>query len=91
VVSVLDIGTNVHRFKPGRVRGIFKGDKNPWHDFLLMGSKAVCPKRFYVMLKNPTDMKIDTSQAKFTAISRQVSLNSPLRVSARYCQGALLD
>jgi hypothetical protein len=43
VVSVLAIGPKVRGFKPGRGRLLFKGDKNPWFDFLRMGSKAVGP------------------------------------------------
>jgi hypothetical protein len=30
-------------FKPGRRQWIFKGDKNPQHAFLRIGSKAVGP------------------------------------------------
>jgi hypothetical protein len=41
--SVLATGPKVHGFKPGRGRSIFKGDKNPWHDFLWRGSEAVGP------------------------------------------------
>jgi hypothetical protein len=37
--------TKVRGFKPGRERWIFKGDKNPQHDFLRKGSKAVGPCR----------------------------------------------
>jgi hypothetical protein len=43
------------------------------------------------MLNNPTGMKRDNSQAKFTAISRQVSPVSQPEVSAGYCQRALAD
>jgi len=41
--SVLAFGTQVRGFKPVRSRRIFKGKKNPQHDFLRRGSKAVCP------------------------------------------------
>jgi hypothetical protein len=33
VVIVLAMGLKVRGFKPGRGRLIFKGDKNPQHDF----------------------------------------------------------
>jgi hypothetical protein len=36
-------------------------------------------------------MKRDTSSAKFTAVSRQVSLALLLNVSAGYCQRALVE
>jgi hypothetical protein len=41
MVIVLAIGPKVRQFKPGRGRRIFKGYKNPLHDFLRWGSKAV--------------------------------------------------
>jgi hypothetical protein len=41
VVSVLATGPKVRGFNPGRGRWIFKGDKNPQHNFLRRGSKAV--------------------------------------------------
>ena len=41
--SVLAFSTQVHGFKPGRSRRIFKGEKNPQHAFLRRGSKAVGP------------------------------------------------
>jgi hypothetical protein len=43
VVSVLATGPKVRGFNPGRGRWNFKGDKNPEHDFLRGGSKAVGP------------------------------------------------
>jgi hypothetical protein len=43
VVSVLAIGPKVRGFKPGQGRWIFKGDKNPKHDFLLRGSETFGP------------------------------------------------
>jgi hypothetical protein len=43
MVIVLAIGPMAHEFKPGRERSIFKGDRNPWHEILLRGSKAVGP------------------------------------------------
>jgi hypothetical protein len=43
------------------------------------------------MLNNPIGMKRDNSQAKFTAISRQVSPVSQPEVSAGYCKRALAD
>jgi hypothetical protein len=33
MVSVLAIDPKFHRFKPGRERWIYKGDKNPQHVF----------------------------------------------------------
>jgi hypothetical protein len=42
------------------------------------------------MLKNHTEYERDTSSAKFIAISRQVSTDSPLRVSAGIFQTALV-
>jgi hypothetical protein len=47
--------------------------------------------RFYGMLKIHTNTKGDSSWAKFTAISRQVSSASLLSVSAGYCQRDLAD
>jgi hypothetical protein len=43
VVSVLEIGSKVRVFKPGRGRRTFKGDKNPQHAFLRTGNTAVSP------------------------------------------------
>jgi hypothetical protein len=43
VVSVLATGRKVRGFDPDRGRWIFKGDKNPEHNFLRRGSKAVGP------------------------------------------------
>jgi hypothetical protein len=43
VVSVLATGPKVRRFDPDRGRWIFKGNKNPEHNFLRRGSKAVSP------------------------------------------------
>jgi hypothetical protein len=43
---VLVSGPEVGGFKPWRRRWIFKGDKNPQHDFLRRGSKAVGPTSF---------------------------------------------
>jgi hypothetical protein len=43
VVSVLATGPKVRGFDPDRGRWIFKGDKNPRHNFLWRGSKAVGP------------------------------------------------
>jgi hypothetical protein len=40
VVSVLATVPNGRGFKPCRDDGFFKGDKNPQHTFLRMGSKA---------------------------------------------------
>jgi hypothetical protein len=40
---VFATGPNGGRFKPGRGDGFFKGDKNPQHTFLRMGSKAGGP------------------------------------------------
>jgi hypothetical protein len=40
VVTVLATGPQVREFEPNRRRWI-KGDKNPQHDFLRRGSKAV--------------------------------------------------
>jgi hypothetical protein len=41
MVIVVAIGPMVCGFKPGRERWIFKGDKNPQHDFPRRGSKTV--------------------------------------------------
>jgi hypothetical protein len=41
--NVLVIGPKVRRFKPGRRRWTFKGDKNQRQTFLRRGSKAVGP------------------------------------------------
>jgi hypothetical protein len=41
MVSVLATGPKVRGFDPDRGRWIFKGDKNPEHNFLRKGSKAV--------------------------------------------------
>jgi hypothetical protein len=37
VVIVIATGPNIRGFTPGRERLIFKGDKNPQHDFLSEG------------------------------------------------------
>jgi hypothetical protein len=42
IVIVLAIGPRVREFKPGCERLIFKGDKNPQHDFRWRVNKAVC-------------------------------------------------
>jgi hypothetical protein len=43
VVSVLATGPKGHGLKPGRGDGLFKGNKNPQHTFLRMGSKVRGP------------------------------------------------
>jgi hypothetical protein len=43
VFIVLATGPKVCGLKPGPGPRIFKGDKNPQHDFFRMGSKAVGP------------------------------------------------
>jgi hypothetical protein len=43
VVIVLAIGPKIRGFQPGRGRWIFKGGKNPQHDCVRRGSKAVGP------------------------------------------------
>jgi hypothetical protein len=43
MVVMLATGHKARGFKPGRGRWIFKGDKNPQHEFLRRGSKAVDP------------------------------------------------
>jgi len=43
------------------------------------------------MLKNPAEYERDILSAKFTVISRQVSPDSLLGVSAGICQRALVD
>jgi hypothetical protein len=40
---MLAIGLKVRGFIPSQGRWIFKGNKNPQHDFLWRGSKAVGP------------------------------------------------
>jgi hypothetical protein len=42
-VIVIAIEPMAHEFKPGRERSILKGDRNPWHETLLRGSKAGGP------------------------------------------------
>ena len=44
VVIILDSGSEVRGFKPGRGRWIFSERKNPEYDFLRKGSKAVGPE-----------------------------------------------
>jgi hypothetical protein len=41
--NLLWTGPKVRGFDPDRGRWIFKGDKNPEHNFLRRGSKAVSP------------------------------------------------
>jgi len=41
--SVLAFGTQVRGFAPGRIRRIFRAEKNPQYAFLRRGSKAVGP------------------------------------------------
>ena len=43
VVIILDCGSEVRGFDPGRGRWIFSERKNPEYDFLRKGSKAVGP------------------------------------------------
>jgi hypothetical protein len=43
MVIMLATGTKVCGFKPSPEQWIFKGDKNPQHDFLWRGCKAVSP------------------------------------------------
>jgi hypothetical protein len=43
MVSVLASGPKFRGLKPGQGRWNVKGDKNPWHDFLRIGSKGVGP------------------------------------------------
>jgi hypothetical protein len=41
MIIVLVISPKFRKFKPGRERWIFKGDKNSYHNFLRMRSNAV--------------------------------------------------
>jgi hypothetical protein len=43
VASVLAIAPKISWFKPSRARRIFKGNKNPLHNFLRRGSNVVGP------------------------------------------------
>jgi hypothetical protein len=56
---VLAVEHKVRGFKLGRGRHIFKGDRNPQHDFLRRGSKAGGSKSkgFLWHVKNPNSMK----------------------------------
>jgi hypothetical protein len=66
VLSVLANGPNVRGFKPGRMRGIFKGDKNPQQAFLLVGSKAEGPfRKILLHVKITWTYERDISWAKF--------------------------
>jgi hypothetical protein len=92
VINVLATEPKACGFSSDRGRRIFKGDK--FHNKTSFGGE-VKPSphivRFYGMLKNPTHMKRDTSEAKFIAISGQISPSSLLDISAIYWQKALVD
>jgi hypothetical protein len=74
VVIVLAIGPKVRGFKPGRGRWILRAINIPSISFF-EGKYSHRPHvvRFYGMLKNPAEYDRDSSSAKFSAISRQVS------------------
>jgi hypothetical protein len=56
VVIVLAVGHKGNGLKPSR-GWIFKGDKNPWHDFLWRGSKAISPMLLGISLSLATPSK----------------------------------
>jgi hypothetical protein len=56
---VLIIGPAIRAF---RGRRIFNGDKNPQHDFLRKGNKAIGPMEYiYSVLKNHAEYEKDSS------------------------------
>jgi hypothetical protein len=69
VVSMLAIGSKVEGFKTGRGNLIFKGDKNPQHNFFVGEVKKSIPRRG--MLKITAEYDRDISREKLTDLSRQ--------------------
>jgi hypothetical protein len=75
VVIMLALKTEVSVLKPGRGWWMFKGDKNPYHNFLRRGIKVYGKSHnFYGMLQIYVEYGRDTSPPKITDISRGVSL-----------------
>jgi hypothetical protein len=73
---VLAIGLVVLQFKSGRERWIFKGDKNPYHDFLLGGGEVNPSVSFGKILRQVKDPLIydrGTAREISAKISRPVS------------------
>jgi hypothetical protein len=91
VVSVLAIGRKFRRFKPGRERWNFRGYKIRSTTSFGCEMKTSTPCKILRHVKEPYSMKTETSWAKFTDISRQISAASHIGVSAGYCQRALVD
>jgi hypothetical protein len=61
MVTVLAIGPKACEFKPSRRWCIFKGDKNPSHNFFGGEVKPLIPYcKILWHVKNPTGMKRDT-------------------------------
>jgi hypothetical protein len=82
--SVLATGPKILGFKPDRGRCVFKGDKNPYHDFIRRGNKAVFPTslRFYGILKNITSMNYVIRTQYSAVISSPIFPASLLDVTA---------
>jgi hypothetical protein len=54
VVIVFAIGPKVRGLKPGQRRWIFKGDRNPQHDFIRREAKpSVQCRKILRLVKNP--------------------------------------
>jgi hypothetical protein len=76
---------------PAEDDGFFKGDKNPYHDFLRRVSKAVGTMSLgFAACYRSLRYERNTWQ-NFTEISRQVFPDLSLGVSACYCQRSLVD
>jgi hypothetical protein len=92
VVTVLAIGPKVRWFRPADDNGFLRAIEI--HNTTSFGGEvkpsAPC-RKIYGMSKKPAQYEIDNSSAKFTAISRHVSPDSLLGVSAGICHRALMD
>jgi hypothetical protein len=90
--SMLTTGTKIFRFKLGWGQWIFKGDKNPLHNFFGGEVKLLVPCcKILPHIKEPTSMKEILHRQNSVAISHQVSPALLLGTSTGNCQRALVD
>jgi hypothetical protein len=91
VVIVLAIGPKVRGFKPGRGQWFSRAIKVRTTSLFWGVIKPSAPcRKFYDILKNTAEYGQYISSAKFTVISRRISHDSVLSVSACTCQRPLV-
>jgi hypothetical protein len=79
MVIVFAIGPKVRGFRPRRKRWNFKGDKNPWYDFLRREVKPSTACKILWHVKDPYRYDRDIDRQNSVLISRTVSLHFATR------------